>query len=242
MPPQSESDDTYDQIQLYRDCKEHREHLKEALFAYEFCTQVLEAPHWKDKSGWKLEATNLELGTRVYSRHETEMGKLFALTCLLDCDSLDLVFKICHDDLEESTEWNPELVENFKVIDISDTCDVVYMASRDTLGGLVKSRGFTDVRYYTKSESDYTIVQRSVVCSDMPARKDRITGKNHVSVFKIEKSNHADDKVALTWISRLELKGMLPAYLTDRTIHHFMPNYVRFLRQHLEAVQRRHNT
>jgi len=235
MPPQSESDDSYDQIQLYRDCQKHREHLKEAFFAYKFCTQLLEAPHWKDKSGWKLENTDIELGTRVYSRHEVDMGKMFAITCLFDCDSIDIVFKICHDDLEETTEWNPELIENFKVLDISDTCDIVYMASRDTLGGLVKSRGFTDVRYYTKTESDYTVVQRSVVCSDLPPRKDRITGKNHVSVFKIENSLHVG-KVAVTWISRLELKGMLPGSLTDRTIHHFMPNYMRYLRQRLEKV------
>jgi len=225
---------------LHRDCNEYREHLNVAFDAYKFCTQLLDEAHWKDKSGWKLECTNLELNERVYSRHVADIGKMFALTTLLDCNSVDLVFKVCHDDIEDTINWNPELVENFKVTDITDTCDVVYMASRDILGGLVKSRGFTDVRYYTKTDSDCTIVQKSVVSSELPPRNDhRITGKNVISVFKVENS-HQIGKVAITWVTRIDLKGMLPTYVTDKTMHHFMPNYIRCLRQHLKTFTKQH--
>jgi len=220
---------------LHKECDEHYDYLKEAAYAYNYCTQLMANPDWKDKSGWKCELSNADERIYVHSRLDRSMGKVFACTSIIECDrlTLDLLFKELYG-VDDYTKWNHEMAETFKLMDISDNCDIVYNSSHDVFGGLVKSRDFVDIRYYTKTDSKFVIVQRGITCPDIPVRKNRIRAKNIVSLMSAEITGDPC-KFALTWISRLDLKGMLPTSLIDRTQNHFMQNYIRLLRQRLNG-------
>lgn len=90
-----------------------------------------------DSSSWKTEGRN-EAAT-VHSMILPGLGKFFKLECILDAE-VKVLFDLLVVRLEETPEWNNQIIECRTIQRLSSNSDITYSVAAPGAGGVISSR------------------------------------------------------------------------------------------------------
>jgi len=184
---------------------------------------------------WILSAEDHHHGDRAFYIKTENMGRVIAVEATVNAD-LATVFHEAWIHIEKVTEYNPT-VRDYKILeDVSDHTRIVYNASHEIFGGLLSSRDFVDVNAWRKIDGAYYHAGRSVDYADMPHQKGKIRGENLIGWMRLAEPAGQKGKTNVCVMASADFKGMLPKSLTDRGMTHYLVEYVRHFKKHLESL------
>lgn len=168
--------------------------------AVQSLVELSETVEWPD--GWTTES-NME-GITVFSRAQRKApNRLFLSESHYPCSLQDL-FKILYDGLPGSATWNKGVIHCEVVEKITTNLDVVYSIGRDGAGGLIKSRDFLSLRYWSRNKDMYYICSRDINDPVRPTSDKYSRGFNGPCGFVFFPA--ADGQVKLTYVVNVDLK------------------------------------
>jgi len=182
---------------------------------------------------WVLSSEDRQHGDRAYYIKTEKLGKVIAVENTVNANVLTIFHK-SWEDIESVTDWNPTVRDYKVLVDFSDHTRLVYNASHEIFGGLLSSRDFVDVNSWRKIGNAYYLAGRSVEYRNMPVQKGRIRGENLIGWMRIEESNEHKERTKVCIMASADFKGMLPKSLTDRGMTHYLLEYLRSFKKHME--------
>jgi len=187
---------------------------------------------------WVLSAEDRHHGDRAYYIKTEKLGKVIGVVSTFNVN-VATVFHAAWEDIESVTSWNPTVRDYKVLIDYSDHTRLVYNASHEIFGGLLSSRDFVDVNSWRKIDNAYYHAGRSVEYKDMPVQKGRIRGENLIGWMRLTESKENKDYTDVCLMASADFKGMLPKSLTDRGMTHYLVEYMRTFKKHMESKSKK---
>jgi len=186
--------------------------------------------------GWVLSAEDRNHGDRAYYIKTEKMGKVIAVVGTVNVP-LATIFDHSWNDIESVTQYNPTVRDYKILVDYSNRTRIVYNASHEVFGGLLSSRDFVDVNSWRKIGDAYYLAGRSVEYDDMPCQKGRIRGENLIGWKRITESSEHKDRTNVCIMASADFKGMVPKSLAERGMTHYLLEYIRNFKKHMETTK-----
>lgn len=95
------------------------------------------------------------------------MIQSFLFQALLDVPAKYLLDELFYK-IENLPKWNPAVLESLKIQPIDEFTDITYQVSTDGGAGLVSSRDFVTLRYWTSMNNRYVIASTGVEHPSVP--------------------------------------------------------------------------
>jgi len=188
---------------------------------------------WSTKNGWSLASENRAHDEKAYCVTSEKLGKVIAVETAVNVP-LSAAFDSAWNDVESIPTWNPT-VKDYRILrQYSDHTRVVLNASHAVLGGFLSSRDFVDVNSWRKIGDAYYLAGRSVEYSGMPPQKGRIRGENLIGWLRLGQAPADAHCTSMCLMASTDCKGMLPRSIVERGMTHYVVEYVRNFKKHLE--------
>lgn len=108
-----------------------------------------------NSSNWKMEGRS-EAAT-VHSMILPGLGKFFKLECILDAE-VKVLFDLLVVRLEETPEWNSQIIECRTVQKLSSNADITYSVAAPGAGGVISSRLYIFRKKMFKKNANILII------------------------------------------------------------------------------------
>jgi len=124
--------------------------------AVQSLVELSETVEWSD--GWTTESNSG--GIAVFSRAQRKASnRIFLSESHYSC-SLEAMYSILYDGLATSPAWNKGVLHCEVIERVTPNLDIVYSVGRDGAAGLIKSRDFLSLRYWSRNKDMYYICSR----------------------------------------------------------------------------------
>jgi len=168
--------------------------------AVQSLVELSETVEWPD--GWTTESNSG--GIAVFSRAQRKASnRLFLSESHYSC-SLEAMYSILYDGLATSPAWNKGVLHCEVIERVTPNLDIVYSVGRDGAAGLIKSRDFLSLRYWSRNKDMYYICSRDINDPVKPPTDKYSRGFNGPCGFVFFPA--VDGSVKLTYVVNVDLK------------------------------------
>jgi len=212
---------------LHKNDENHIKYRTIAVAALHEWKALYESDDWKNKTGpWKYETEDKTRGVKIYTIN-VHGNRGFATSAKISA-SLEHCHKVLWTDIDQVPRWNPNIAEDRTVEDIGTQTDIVYNASAEAMGGLVKSRDWTMVRTWRRVDNAVYYAGQSIDYDPMPAVHGRVRGHHYpggTTLIQTDDPNVTE----VAFFMNTDLKGYLPKTIVNKFIGGNLLEYLRLL-------------
>ncbi|KAK9886631.1 hypothetical protein WA026_017554 [Henosepilachna vigintioctopunctata] len=186
-------------------------------------------------TGWKIKTEN-ELAV-VHSMTLSNGHTIFKISATFNSSPRNLFSELFYE-VETIPKWNSAILEAQRLQIIDDHTDIIYQLSASGAGGLVSSRDFVSLRYWTQIDNSYLIATKSTIHPNVPRNSKYVRGENGVTSLLIEPSEN-EHQTRMNFILNTNLKGWIPQSIVDLALVDTLLDYVRCLKAHVDKMNER---
>lgn len=169
--------------------------------------------------GWNLQYD--KQGTKVYSKvKEGSTVRLIKVVTNFQDVSLSLMYDVLHD-ADYRRSWDENMLDCYEICQLDSYNDIGYYSIK--CPSPMKNRDFVTQRSWYWEEDNFIIFNHTVNHKDAPLKKGLIRGNSILSGYYVRKIG---DGCSLTYVSQVDLKGILPKWMVNRAATKIAPKVV----------------
>ncbi|XP_009554282.2 steroidogenic acute regulatory protein, mitochondrial [Cuculus canorus] len=185
-------------------------------------------------TSWQTE-TMLDVGAVVSSTTLPGLGKMFRTEVVLAVPVAQLHQEL-FERIEQMPQWNPTL-SHVKVLQHVGTDTLVtHEVTAPSPGNLVGQRDFVSVRHCRRRETAIYLVGTSTHIEPLPLQEGCIRGESRLSCIVLQPLAGDPGRTHFTWLLSMDLKGWIPASVTNHVLPQSQADFIKHLCQHLSAT------
>lgn len=169
--------------------------------------------------GWNLQYD--KQGTKVYSKvKEGSTVRLIKVVTNFADVSPSLMYDVLHD-ADYRKCWDDNMMECFEICQIDRYNDIGYYSIK--CPSPMRNRDFVTQRSWYWEDDNFIIFNHTVHHKDVPQKKGLIRGNSILSGYYVERKG---DGCLLTYVSQVDLKGIIPKWLVNKASTKIAPKIV----------------
>ncbi|XP_065167926.1 steroidogenic acute regulatory protein-like isoform X1 [Atheta coriaria] len=192
--------------------------------------EFLNSPNWKKS---KAEGDDIV----EWLQPAPKARKIFKLTSVVNIPPKYLFEELFYR-VETMPEWNPALMESYRVQVIDEHTDISYQISANGARGAVSSRDFINLRQWKRLEDGYAIAS---VSTSHPSLNDKnvkcIRGENGVGCWMIRAIPTDPNSCVFVWVLNTDLKGWINSTILEVAFVNMMFDYIKNLRKYITKLR-----
>ncbi|XP_035167772.1 steroidogenic acute regulatory protein, mitochondrial-like isoform X1 [Oxyura jamaicensis] len=175
-----------------------------------------------------------DAGAAVSSAVLPGLGRVFRVEAVLAAP-VGRLHRELFEELEQMPRWNPSL----------SRVEVLQRLGEDTLvthevtaTSPVGRRDFVSVRHRRRAQAAVYLVGTAARLERLPAQEDCVRAETRLSCIALQPLAGDPGCTRVTWLLSVDLKGWIPAAVTDRVLPRCQADFIGHLRRHLSATAR----
>uniref|UniRef100_A0A8B9CXD6 Steroidogenic acute regulatory protein, mitochondrial n=1 Tax=Anser brachyrhynchus TaxID=132585 RepID=A0A8B9CXD6_9AVES len=180
---------------------------------------------------WQAEAV-LDAGAAVSSAVLPGLGRVFRVEAVLAAP-VGWLHRELFEELEQMPRWNPSL----------SRVEVLQRLGEDTLvthevtaTSPVGRRDFVSVRHRRRTQAAVYLVGTAARLEWLPAQEGCVRAETRLSCIALQPLAGDPGCTRVTWLLSVDLKGWIPAAVTDRVLPRCQVDFIGHLRRHLSNL------
>ncbi|XP_065495270.1 steroidogenic acute regulatory protein, mitochondrial-like [Caloenas nicobarica] len=188
----------------------------------------------QQRTGWQAE-TMLDARAAVSSTALPGLGKVFRAEVVLAVPVARLHREL-FERIEQMPQWNPTL-SRVKVLQRVGTDTLVtHEVTAPSPGNLVGQRDFVSVRHRVRRDAAVYLVGTATHAKLLPSQEGCIRAESRLSCIVLQPLVGDPGRTHFTWLLSMDLKGWIPASVTNRVLPQSQADFIQHLRRHLAAT------
>nr|XP_021148555.1 steroidogenic acute regulatory protein, mitochondrial [Columba livia] len=183
---------------------------------------------------WQAE-TMLDTGAAVSSAAVPRLGTVFRAELVLAVPVAPLQREL-FERVEQMPQWVPTL-SRVKVLQRVGTDTLVtHEVTTASPGNLVGQRDFVSVQHRVRRDTATYLVGTATHAKLLPSQEGCIRAESRLSCIILQPLAGDPGRTHFTWLLSMDLKGWIPASVTNRVLPQSQADFIRHLRRHLAAT------
>ncbi|XP_062514251.1 START domain-containing protein 10-like [Corticium candelabrum] len=152
---------------------------------------------------------------------EVSSIKLLRVQYVFQDISADVLYDVIHDP-DYRRVWDDHMIDGFEICTLDATNDIGYYSVKCPPG--VTNRDFVNERSWRVNDEEYMIFNHTVYHKDHPEKKNFVRAFSYLTGYVLRPQENG--ACAFTYVTQTDMKGWIPAWLTNKAATFFAPKII----------------